>query len=179
MELAFKVIVIFTVIQRLSELVLSKSNEKHICAQGGQVLPETNYIFMVMLHTSWLLVIIYYAFFNNLNFSTLFFPLFLVLFFIGQTFRIVAIKTLGRRWSTRVMILPEAPAINHGLFKTFRHPNYIGVVIEIAALPLMAGLWPVAVIFSILNGVILFFRIRFEEEMLKEYCDYENRLIKR
>lgn len=77
------------------------------------------------------------------------------------------------------MILPEAPAINSGLFNYLRHPNYVGVIIEIAALPLMAGLWQLAVIFSLINGVILFFRIRFEEDMLIKYCDYENRLINR
>lgn len=179
MELVFKIIVVFTVIQRISELFLAKSNEKFIIAAGGKVLPEKNYLFMVLLHTSWLIIILYYSFFDSLKFTPTPFTLFLILFLLGQTFRIVAIKTLGRRWSTRVMILPEAPAINSGLFNYLRHPNYVGVVIEIAALPLMAGLWQIAFIFSLFNGVILFYRIRFEEEMLIKYCDYENRLIKR
>jgi methyltransferase len=179
MELVFKVIVVFTVIQRISELFLAKSNEKFIIAKGGKVLPEKNYLFMVLLHTSWLIIILYYSFFASLTFTSTPFAIFLVLFLVGQSFRIIAIKTLGRRWSTRVMILPEAPAINSGLFNYLRHPNYVGVIIEIAALPLMAGLWQLAVIFSLINGVILFFRIRFEEDMLIKYCDYENRLINR
>jgi methyltransferase len=179
MELVFKVIVVFTVIQRISELFLAKSNEKFIIAKGGKVLPEKNYLFMVLLHTSWLIIILYYCFFASLTFTSTPFAIFLVLFLVGQSFRIIAIKTLGRRWSTRVMILPEAPAINSGLFNYLRHPNYVGVIIEIAALPLMAGLWQLAVIFSLINGVILFFRIRFEEDMLIKYCDYENRLINR
>jgi methyltransferase len=178
MELVFKVIVVFTVIQRISELFLAKSNEKFIIAKGGKVLPEKNYLFMVLLHTSWLIIILYYSFFASLTFTSTPFAIFLVLFLVGQSFRIIAIKTLGRRWSTRVMILPEAPAINSGLFNYLRHPNYVGVI-EIAALPLMAGLWQLAVIFSLINGVILFFRIRFEEDMLIKYCDYENRLINR
>jgi methyltransferase len=179
MELVFKVIVVFTVIQRISELFLAKSNEKFIIAKGGKVLPEKNYLFMVLLHTSWLIIILYYSFFASLTFTSTPFAIFLVLFLVGQSFRIIAIKTLGRGWSTRVMILPEAPAINSGLFNYLRHPNYVGVIIEIAALPLMAGLWQLAVIFSLINGVILFFRIRFEEDMLIKYCDYENRLINR
>lgn len=173
MELAFKVLVIFTIIQRLGELFLAKSNEKYITSLGGKVLPEKNYIFMVLLHTSWLLSLIYFAFFRDLTFSTMLFYTFLILFIIGQVFRILAIKTLGRRWSTRVMVLPDVPAVESGLFSYIRHPNYLGVILEIVALPMIAGLWPLAAIFSVLNGVILFFRIRFEEKMLIEHCHYE------
>ena len=71
------------------------------------------------------------------------------------------------------MILPGAPVVEDGLFKYVRHPNYLGVVLEIAALPLIVGLWEFALIFSALNGIILYFRIKFEEAMLTEYCHYD------
>ncbi|MCR9205564.1 MAG: hypothetical protein NXH75_13355 [Halobacteriovoraceae bacterium] len=173
MELGFKALVIFTIFQRLAELVISKRNEKHIISLGGKVLPEKNYIFMVLLHTSWLVVLLYCAFKTPLHLHPASFAGFTFLFLLGQFFRISAITTLGKRWSTRVMILPEAPVIKSGLFKLVRHPNYVGVILEIAALPLIAGFWKIALLFSISNGIILFFRIRFEEKMLSTHNDYQ------
>lgn len=173
MELAFKTLVIFTMIQRISELFLSKSNEKFIVSKGGKILPEKNYIFMVLLHTTWIIALIYAAFFMKLSFQLEIFISAVILFIMGQFFRLCAIFTLKRRWSTRVMILPEAPVVTNGLFRYLRHPNYLGVVLEIAALPMVAGLWQISIIFSFLNAVILYFRIRFEEHMLTTYNDYE------
>ncbi len=178
MELGFKILVLFTLVQRLAELVISKRNEEYITSIGGKVLPENNYIFMVILHTSWLITLLYSAFQMQLSFSPVIFGVFLLFFIIGQFFRISAITTLGKRWSTRVMILPKVPVIKSGIFKIVRHPNYIGVILEIAALPLIAGLWKQAIFFSLCNAIILFFRIRFEEKMLSNHNDYQQQFFK-
>lgn len=172
METLFKCIIFFTIIQRLYELRLSKRNEKQIINKGGKVLPEKNYIFMVLLHSTWLIGLVYFAFFTKVEIHPGLFNISLLAFCLGQSLRIKAIKALGERWSTRVMILPDAPVIQSPLFEKLRHPNYIGVVLEIAALPLMASLWSFALVFSFLNGIILFFRIRFEEEMLGTHNNY-------
>ncbi len=179
MELAFKILVVFCTLQRLGELFIAKRNEKWMCSQGGKVLKEPNYIFMVLLHTTWILTLLYYAFSEDLKIlnSTLFI-ISSLMFFVGQFFRIHAITTLGKRWSTRVCVLPEAPVVKAGLFHWIKHPNYTGVVIEIFFLPMVAGLWKVALFFSVLNFIILFFRIRFEERMLCEYNDYEEKFLK-
>lgn len=178
MELGFKALVLFTIVQRLAELVISKRNEKYITSIGGKVLPEKNYMFMVLLHTSWLVVLLYSAFKLPLALNPIAFGIFTFLFLLGQFFRISAITTLGKRWSTRVMILPEAPVIKSGLFKIVRHPNYVGVVMEIAALPLIGGFWKQAFFFSLCNAIILFFRIRFEEQMLSTHNDYQQKFFK-
>ena len=180
MELIYKVIIIFCTLQRLGELVLAKRNEKWICENGGKVLSEPNYVFMVLLHTGWILALLYFSFLEPLKIlNSNLFILSLALFFVGQFFRIHAISTLGKRWSTRVCVLPEAPVVKKGLFNWIKHPNYTGVVLEIFFLPLAAGLWKVSLVFSILNGIILFFRIRFEERMLCEFNDYEDKFLKK
>jgi len=69
MDLIFKSIVIFTAVQRIVELFISKKNEKYIVNNGGIIIPETNYIFMVLLHTSWILLLLYYALFVDLIFN--------------------------------------------------------------------------------------------------------------
>jgi methyltransferase len=167
-----KIIVLFTLIQRVSELVLSKKNEKFIIQEGGFIVPEKNYFFMVILHTSWILSIVYYVFIESTSAASIQFYFFLAIFAAGQIFRISAIMTLGKRWSTRIAILPKAPVIKRGLFNFIKHPNYLGVVLEIAALPLMANLISLAIIFSILNFIILYFRIKKEEQCLTHYNNY-------
>lgn len=179
MELIFKIFVIFTAFQRVIELFISKRNERYIKSIGGLILKENNYIFMVILHSSWIITLLYYAFFTTLTTNSLYFITFSILFIIGQCLRIMAITTLKKKWSTRVMILPDAPVITSGLFNYIRHPNYLGVVIELAALPLMASLWEVAITFSLINAIILFFRIRFEEDMLIKYNNYREKFFDR
>jgi methyltransferase len=46
------------------------------------------------------------------------------------------------------------------------HPNYLIVVLEVALLPMVFGLWPIALVFSALNAVILAIRIKAEDEAL-------------
>ena len=174
MALIFKILILFTILQRIVELFIAKRNEKFILSEGGRIIPETNYIFMVILHTLWLASIAYAAFILPLNFSPILFTIGGVFFFIGQVLRITAIKTLGKRWSTRIVILPEAPAINSGIFSFIRHPNYLGVIIELAALPLMAALYPIMIFFSVINFIILFFRIKKEEECLAQFNNYNH-----
>ncbi len=176
--LLYKIVVGLCALQRLGELLLSKSNEKWILSQGGRVIPETNYIFMVLLHTTWILALVYFTFFTELKILNInLFMISMALFCLGQFFRIHAIMTLGKRWSTRVCVLPKAPVIKSGLFKVVRHPNYVGVVLELLFLPLAVGLWKVAFFFTVLNAIILYFRIRFEERMLCEHNDYEEKFL--
>lgn len=167
-----KIIVVFTLLQRVSELFLSKKNEKFIIQEGGFIVSEKNYLFMVLLHTTWILSIIYFVFIEKTSVTGGQFYFFLALFCIGQFFRISAIMTLGKRWSTRIAILPKAPVIKKGLFNFIRHPNYLGVVLEILALPLMANLQKMAIIFSTLNLIILYLRIKKEEQCLSEHNNY-------
>jgi methyltransferase len=83
-----------------------------------------------------------------------------------QAGRIWVLATLGRRWTTRIIVLPGEPLVTKGPFRIFRHPNYLVVVGEIAVLPLAFGLVPVALFFSLLNAVVLAIRIRAESRAL-------------
>lgn len=172
MELILKIVIVLTMIQRLYELRLSKRNEKKLLSEGAKVIAEPNYVFMVLLHTSWILYLLYSVFFTPINTSLLFIAIGLSFFLFGQFLRITAIKTLGYRWSTRIIVLPQADVIKNGIFTKIRHPNYLGVILEIAFLPLAMKLFSAALIFSILNGIILFFRIRLEEKSLNEHNNY-------
>lgn len=173
MALTFKILIILTVIQRISELFLSKSHEKRILAKGGFIAKEPNYIFMVLLHTSWLISLFYFAFFSSPEFLPQRFFLFIGLFVSGQFFRILAIKTLGERWTTRIAILKKEPVLKKGIFKYIKHPNYLGVCLEIFSLPAAIGLYQLALFFSFINFIIIYFRISLEEKLLRKHSSFD------
>jgi methyltransferase len=75
--------------------------------------------------------------------------------------------SLGPRWTTRIIILPDAPLVRRGPYRWVSHPNYLVVIAEIAVLPLIFGLWQVALIFTVLNAAILAVRIREENRALR------------
>lgn len=93
-------------------------------------------------------------------------PLWLALFVLIEIGRIWVLASLGRRWTTRIIVLPDTPLVSRGPYRFVSHPNYVVVAAEIAVLPLVFGLWPVALIFSLLNAAVLTVRIRAENRAL-------------
>jgi methyltransferase len=77
------------------------------------------------------------------------------------------IATLGDRWTTRIIVLPAAPLVAAGPYRFVSHPNYFVVAAEILVLPLVFGLVWYGVVFSVLNGLVLWLRIRTEDAALK------------
>ena len=90
----------------------------------------------------------------------------LAMFVLLQLARIWVVATLGPRWTTRIIVLPGAPLVRAGPYRFVNHPNYLIVIGEIAALPLAFGLWPVALVFTLLNAAVLGFRIAEENRAL-------------
>jgi methyltransferase len=86
--------------------------------------------------------------------------------FAAQALRWWAIRTLGGRWSTRVIVVPGEPPVTGGPYRLLRHPNYLAVVLEMACLPLAWGMWRLALLLSAANAAILLVRIREEEQAL-------------
>ena len=91
----------------------------------------------------------------------------LAIFLLLQLTRIWVIATLGQRWTTRIIVLPGAPLVRRGPYRFVNHSNYLVVIGEIAALPLVFGLWQIALLFSILNAAVLSVRIREENRALR------------
>ena len=115
---------------------------------------------MVALHVSWLAGLAWLARDRAVD------PAWLVLFLILQAGRIWVIASLGRRWTTRVLVLPGAAPVVRGPYRWLRHPNYLIVALEIAVVPLALGLAGVALLFSLGNAALLAWRIRVENAAL-------------
>lgn len=147
--------------QRAGELALARRNTRRLLAAGGREVGAGHYPLMVALHGAWLVAL----FLSAPPGTPVFWPL-VALFALLQAGRIWVIASLGRFWTTRIIDLPDAPLVTRGPYRFVRHPNYLIVAAEIAVLPLAFGLWPVAVIFSVLNAALLWHRIRVEDAAL-------------
>lgn len=169
----FVVVVALLALQRLLELRLSRRNEKRIAAQGGQEFFPAQIQVMKVLHTAWFGSMLYEVIMLKRPFLPLLSSLSTVVLAAGQVLRYTAIRTLGERWTVNVMCIPGAALVQKGIYRWIRHPNYLGVALEIAAVPLLHGAYLTAAIFSTLNALVLSWRIRSEEKVLNENNGYE------
>jgi methyltransferase len=160
-RLAIYVILALVAVQRLAEVVYANHNTKALLARGAVEIGRKHYPLIVLLHTAWLAAILLFLPVNA-TIHWVWFALFLIL----QGLRVWVLATLGPYWTTRIINLPGAPLVRKGPFRFVRHPNYTVVAGEIAALPLAFGEWQVAAVFTVLNGLMLAWRIRAEDAAL-------------
>jgi methyltransferase len=154
--------------QRLFELRLSRRNERQIRQRGGREHAPGTYRWIVALHAAWFAAMLLEVFAGRRTFRPRLAALALSLFAAGQTLRLAAIRTLGWRWSTRVMTVPgpEGAPVRYGIYRYLRHPNYLGVELEIVAAPLVHSAYLTSAVFGVANALLLRDRIRREEQAL-------------
>lgn len=135
---------------------------------GREHSPET-YRWILILHAAWFGAMLVEVFAARRRFRPRLAALALPLFTAGQALRLTAIRTLGWRWSTRVMTVPgpEGTPVQHGIYRHIRHPNYLGVELEILAAPLLHSAYLTSAVFSVANALLLRDRIRREEQALE------------
>ena len=161
MTAAIAIITLVT-LQRLGELLLARRNTKALLERGAYEASPGHYPVIVLVHALWLGALWWLA-----PGRPILWPLVAIFLFL-QLGRLWVLATLGRRWTTRIIVLPGERLVMRGPFRVVRHPNYLIVTLEIAVLPLAFGLWQVAVIFSLLNAAVLTIRIRAEEKALDQ-----------
>ena len=153
----------FIILQRITELVISKKNEIWLRAQGAIEYGQGHYILIVILHTLFIVSLITeYLYSGSLHTDILF----LVIYLLLVAVKVWVISSLCRYWNTKIFRVPNAPLIKTGPYKLVKHPNYIIVVCEIGIIPLVFHLYYTAIIFSVLNAVMLYIRIREENKVL-------------
>jgi len=153
-------LVAFLVVQRLTELALAQWNTVRLRAAGGIEFGASHYPIMVALHAFWLLALWTAGHAGSVD------PVWLASFVVLQAGRLWVIASLGRRWTTRIIVLPGAAPITGGPYRFIKHPNYLIVALEIAVVPLALGLPGLALGFSLANAAMLAYRIRIENEAL-------------
>ena len=148
-------------LQRLGELWLSQRNTRRLLAKGAWEHSPGHYPLIVAVHAGWLIALWLLALPRPVD------GFWLAMFVLIELARIWVLASLGERWTTRIIVLPKTRLVRRGPYRFVDHPNYMVVVAEIAVLPLVFGLWKVALIFSLLNAAILMIRITAENAALR------------
>jgi methyltransferase len=147
-------------LQRGGELVISGYNTRKLMARGAVEVAPRHYPLIVAVHTTWLISL--WALGRDQPVNTIALLIYLVL----QGFRFWVMLTLGSRWTTRIIVVPDQPLVSAGPYRFLSHPNYAVVAGEIAVLPLVLGLPGLAAVFTILNAAVIAIRIAAENRAL-------------
>lgn len=165
-QAAFVGVIAALALQRLVELRRSRRNEERLLAAGGREHAPGHFVVMRTLHASWLVAMVV----EVLALGRPFVPALAVaaaaVALAGEALRHAAMRGLGERWTVRIVTVPGWPRIEHGIYRHLRHPNYLGVALEIAAVPLLHCAYLTAIFFTLANACLLAVRIRAEERAL-------------
>ncbi|MFC9124716.1 isoprenylcysteine carboxyl methyltransferase family protein [Streptomyces sp. NPDC057067] len=169
----YAALVLAVAAERLAELALALRNARWSLARGGTEAGRGHYPVMVALHTGLLAACLAETWLAGRPFVPWFGWTMVAVVAAAQGLRWWCVRTLGRRWNTRVIVVPGLPLVTGGPYRWLRHPNYVAVAAEGAALPLGHGAWVTAVLFTVLNAALLTVRIRCEEGALSRLAGAE------
>lgn len=166
MDYLFLIFLFVLILQRLSELMYARKNEKIMKEKGAIEYDSRGYSVIVVMHVLFFVSLIAEKVYMERSYNSLSL-IFLTLFLGAQFLRYWAISTLGTFWNTRIIVLPGSEPVRKGPYRYLKHPNYIAVAIELAVIPLIFSCYITAVTFSIINLILLRRRIETEENVLK------------
>jgi methyltransferase len=158
--------------ERCIELIISRKNAARAFARGGFETGRGHYRVMAVLHTAFLLSCGVEVVLLDRPFPGALGIVALVAALLAQALRYAAVFTLGEQWNVRIIVWPSRAPVTGGLYRFVRHPNYLAVIVELLAVPLIHGAFVTAVVFSVCNAALLAVRIREEEQALgSAYAD--------
>ncbi len=164
--IAYTLFVLAVGAERLVELAVSKRNLAWAFRHGGREYGRGHYPAMVLLHFGLLVGCVVEVWAFDRPFLPVLGWIMVATVLATQALRWWCISTLGRRWNTLIVVIPGLPLVDRGPYRWLRHPNYVAVVIEGIALPMVHTAWITAITFTVLNAFLLRVRIRAEEDAL-------------
>jgi methyltransferase len=154
--------------ERAAELLVAERNRRWALARGAEESGAEHYPLIVALHTLFYVALVVEHALRPPGWTwNRFWPVWAGLLVAAQVLRVWALASLGRFWNTRILVIPGAPRVARGPYRHVRHPNYVVVAVEIAAVSLLCRAYVTAIVFSILNALVLRLRIRAEERALE------------
>jgi methyltransferase len=167
----FFVLFTYLIVLRLGELFLAEGNRRWAMAQGGRESDRRQYHVIVAVH-----IVFYFSLWLEWRYWShgwnALWPIWIGLLAAAQLVRFWAILALGRHWNTRIIVLPQMKLVTRGPYRFIRHPNYLAVIIELIAIPVLCGAYFTAVLFSLANACMLARRIPREEQALALCSDH-------
>ena len=164
---AFTIVVVLVAVERVAEMVVSRRNAAWSFERGGVESGQRHFPVMVVLHTAFLVGMLVEAWWRRPDVPGALAWSMLAIAVACQAGRWWCIQALGRHWNTRVIVVPGTPPVLRGPYRFMSHPNYVIVVVEGIALPLVHAAWISAIVFTVLNAALLTVRIRVEAAALR------------
>ncbi len=165
-RIAYTVLIALIAVQRLWELEISKRNLLALRTRGGHEIGEGHYPWMVALHAAFLVSCVAEVWLLDRPWRPVVGLISMLVLIAALILRWWSLRALGDRWTTRVVVVPGEQLVTSGPYRWFRHPNYVAVVIEIAAIPMLHCAWITAVTFTLANLALLKVRVGAEEGAL-------------
>ena len=163
----FVAFVVFLLAERTIELGLAERNRRWAMRQGGRESGGSHYPVIVGMHVLFYFSLIAERILFRSGWSAAW-PFWIALLALGQAIRVWSIAALGRFWNTRIIVIPGIAPVRRGPYRFVRHPNYLAVGLEILSIPMLAGAWRTAAVFSALNILIMCIRVPAEERALRD-----------
>jgi len=170
--MVFLLFITMVIFQRVTELIVANRNERWMKKQGGIEFGQQHYWFIVTIHSLFIISLILEVIIFKRELSSLW-PFLGSLFVLTQLARIWALHSLGKYWNTKIIVVPNAKVIKKGPYVYLKHPNYLIVSLEFIIIPLLFNAFWTAILFSLLNLLILMIRIPTEEKALAEHTEYQ------
>jgi methyltransferase len=160
------VLITVMIAQRISELVISARHAPRVRALGGVEYGAGHFPFIVAAHVLFFLLFLFEIVHHGAHPGPLW-PLWLGVWTFAQVLRYSAMRSLGDRWNVRIWVVPGMAPVKTGPYRWLSHPNYLAVMLEFVAAPMMFGAWRTAILASLLNAPVLSVRIRCENDALQ------------
>ena len=173
-KIGFAFIIFVIAIQRFFELKKSRRHESDLKKQGGLEHAPGHFYIMVSIHTAWFISMYLEVYILNRPFYLSLFMIAACFALLGNWLRYQSMKDLGPRWTVRIITIANHEPVTTGIYKYLRHPIYLGVILEIAFIPLLHTAYLTAIFFSLANAILLKKRIYEEEKALNTINNYQN-----
>lgn len=171
----FFIILAIIFFQRIIEGGQSKRNVAALHSKGGQEISTNSLALVIIMQLSWFAAMILEVCFLNRTFHPLIGTLGIIGAITGQVLRFSAMRALKERWTLPLVVLPNTPVVDQGVYRYVRHPNWLGVIIEIASVPLIHTAYLTAIIYSLLNAFVIGKRVKIEEQALSAASNYQEK----
>lgn len=173
-ETGFAFILFIIAVQRIFEIKKSRKHEFNLKKQGGQEHAPRHFYLMVLIHAAWFISMIIEVYLLKRPFYVGLFFVAAIFTLLGNWLRYQSMKALGPRWTIRIFTIANFEPVTDGIYKYVRHPIYLGVILEIAFIPLLHTAYLTAIFFSLANALLLKKRIYEEERALSFINNYQN-----
>ena len=168
----YLVFLLLVALERLFEVAVSRRHVARAMERGGKEFGAERFVVLKVLHAGLLVSSAAEVILLRRPFIPLLGYPMLGLVVAAMALRYWAVLALGPYWNVRVVVVPGATPVTHGPYRYLRHPNYVAVITEGLAIPLLHTAWVTAIWFTVLNAFALRDRIRCEEQALAEHCAY-------